>query len=658
MKPKFARIIRDFIFGIIATTLISAVAYTHPVDHSRLNFLTESTSNSVFPNAPLACPGCCSSHGGISNSCASNGKIRCVDGTTSPTCSCSSCGVATPPPQLSQFITFTNPPNALLADHMSTLTATSSSGLTVNLVSLTPTICRVIDKVATFLIAGTCSVSASQSGNSTYAAASSVTRSFTISVCNAPSVTLTLSVTNPSVRSNVIYSATVTGGVAPYSYQWDLDGDSVDDRQSSINTISTNYDRAQSVNVRLRVTDGAGCAGLATRAITVTAPDLRYVSDGLREQICGDGDSVLDPGERWRISANVKNSGLAAENAFVQFSPNIVTGAVPVIVTQGAGFLGNLGAGQSISTSAEIKIPNDAACGSTLGLNYVAAIDDRSVSTVSTRINLNIPTTCNIVSTCALPAPIKLRGGSFFNPSRSGNGLVSFVIERAAPQVPIFFGTWFTGDSNRNPTWYIVSGDLIGNHVSAQILKIKRDLSTLPGLTTINSEVGKAQISLMTPEKFLFSYQFITGSNAGRSGGEIMQHVFAGLAPAVPDITGHYFSQAESGWGQTYESYISQGVAQQFIVTYLYDAAGEPRWVLGSFPDTVASGPANSYEVHCPGCAWLDIAPSMKSVGTQTRMFPNGFGNAIIGTQFVLPAPLIGTWNKNALTLTPLSDRQ
>lgn len=43
--------------------------------------------------ALAACPGCCSHHDGISNRCASNGKILCNDGTASPSCSCSSCGV-------------------------------------------------------------------------------------------------------------------------------------------------------------------------------------------------------------------------------------------------------------------------------------------------------------------------------------------------------------------------------------------------------------------------------------------------------------------------------------------------------------------------------------------------------------------------------------
>lgn len=44
-----------------------------------------------------ACPGCCSSHGGISSVCASNGRIYCVDGTVSPTCLCSTCGVSPTP---------------------------------------------------------------------------------------------------------------------------------------------------------------------------------------------------------------------------------------------------------------------------------------------------------------------------------------------------------------------------------------------------------------------------------------------------------------------------------------------------------------------------------------------------------------------------------
>jgi len=49
-------------------------------------------------DAFAACPGCCSSHGGITNSCAANGNVICRDGTVSPSCRCSSCGVSGPSP--------------------------------------------------------------------------------------------------------------------------------------------------------------------------------------------------------------------------------------------------------------------------------------------------------------------------------------------------------------------------------------------------------------------------------------------------------------------------------------------------------------------------------------------------------------------------------
>jgi hypothetical protein len=44
-----------------------------------------------------SCPGCCSSHGGVTQSCAGNGHIYCSDGTVSPSCLCSSCGVSVTP---------------------------------------------------------------------------------------------------------------------------------------------------------------------------------------------------------------------------------------------------------------------------------------------------------------------------------------------------------------------------------------------------------------------------------------------------------------------------------------------------------------------------------------------------------------------------------
>ena len=50
----------------------------------------------LSPDVIESCSGCCSSHGGITGSCASNGHVRCADGTTSPSCLCSGCGSSPP----------------------------------------------------------------------------------------------------------------------------------------------------------------------------------------------------------------------------------------------------------------------------------------------------------------------------------------------------------------------------------------------------------------------------------------------------------------------------------------------------------------------------------------------------------------------------------
>lgn len=70
------------------------------------------------------CPGCCSSHGGISSSCSSNGRIYCMDGTVSPSCSCSSCGVSGGSSSPSCYLTAT--PSSIVAGSFSTLYASCS----------------------------------------------------------------------------------------------------------------------------------------------------------------------------------------------------------------------------------------------------------------------------------------------------------------------------------------------------------------------------------------------------------------------------------------------------------------------------------------------------------------------------------------------------
>jgi hypothetical protein len=91
-------------------------------------------------------------------------------------------------PPTAQSITFATPTGMTLGGATQTVAPTATSSLTVTLASTTTGICTVTGFVITAVASGTCSITASQSGNATYAAATDVVRTFTISLA-AQSIT-------------------------------------------------------------------------------------------------------------------------------------------------------------------------------------------------------------------------------------------------------------------------------------------------------------------------------------------------------------------------------------------------------------------------------------------------------------------------------------
>jgi uncharacterized protein len=79
-----------------------------------------------------------------------------------------------------QTIQFAPPPTTALATGSVTLGATASSGLAVSYVSQTPAVCSTGGSTVTLLAQGTCTVTAEQAGNASFAAAPPVTVSFEV----------------------------------------------------------------------------------------------------------------------------------------------------------------------------------------------------------------------------------------------------------------------------------------------------------------------------------------------------------------------------------------------------------------------------------------------------------------------------------------------
>ncbi len=130
----------------------------------------------------------------------------------------SSFAAATPVTQMSyvkratQSISFATPPTqtdgAVLA-----LSATASSGLPVSFASTTTSICTVSGTSATMVSGGTCTIQATQAGNSDYLAAGTVSRSFKVSQASQ-------TITFPALpaltygETGVTLSATASSGLA------------------------------------------------------------------------------------------------------------------------------------------------------------------------------------------------------------------------------------------------------------------------------------------------------------------------------------------------------------------------------------------------------------------------------------------------------------
>jgi sugar lactone lactonase YvrE len=108
-----------------------------------------------------------------------------------------------------QTITFANPDTQVVGTPL-TLTATASSGFAVSFTSGTTSVCTVAESgstwTATFLTAGTCTITASQPGdNLTFAAAPPVSQTFTVNTTGVlPAINLNFSLSSLTIQSGTV----------------------------------------------------------------------------------------------------------------------------------------------------------------------------------------------------------------------------------------------------------------------------------------------------------------------------------------------------------------------------------------------------------------------------------------------------------------------
>ena len=125
--------------------------------------------------------------------------------------------------------------------------------------------------------------------------------------------------------------AATTGGTGTVRYDWDFDDDGVVDRsgtQSQVEAVYSSefvrdddeyYDDFYGIyydgEVTVRATDGVGNQATASVLLHMDVAQVGAVSTGPFNEVCGDGDALKEPGERWRVTMAPFNGGLVGASA-------------------------------------------------------------------------------------------------------------------------------------------------------------------------------------------------------------------------------------------------------------------------------------------------------------------------------------------------------
>jgi hypothetical protein len=232
--------------------------------------------------------------------------------------------------------------------------------------------------------------------------------------------------------------------------------------------------------------------------------------------------------------------------------------------------------------------------------------------------------------------------GHYYNPSRSGHGL---YLDKVAGQWVMI---WYTYLEDGTPTWYYAQADAPNALAGNSLWEASLSRVVWNGTSQFKYPVGFVNVALLGDSSFQFTYNI---------GGETGNETFVRLgAPGCLqsarqnfDVSGLWYSPSKSGFGYSIEPISNQ----EFSLSYLFDAAGYPRWLFAqkSFVDGTDSLVLKQQSGFCPLCTYR--VPTRQDVGQLTRTItpmagPDnlpGYANISITANFA--APLAGSWNES-----------
>ena len=181
---------------------------------------------------------------------------------------------ATVTPKAAQNITF-NPPGGQAFGTTPTLSATASSGLIPTFTSTTTGVCNITSGSAlTFVTTGTCTINADQAGDSTYGAATTVSRTFAVNPV-VPGAPTSVVGTAGTAQVSVAFTGPVFNGgsaITGYTVTASPGGASVSGATGPLVVTGLTNGTPYTFTVTATNLAGTGAASTASAAVTPKAP--------------------------------------------------------------------------------------------------------------------------------------------------------------------------------------------------------------------------------------------------------------------------------------------------------------------------------------------------------------------------------------------------
>jgi hypothetical protein len=270
----------------------------------------------------------------------------------------------------------------------------------------------------------------------------------------------------------------------------------------------------------------------------------------------------------------------------------------------------------AVTQSRHVSMP------ATPGRWYLTAQYANSVAT-SVTINANLA--------YGTGAPV-LTPGNYFDPQRSGHGI---FLSRAGGQQVV---DWYTYLEDGTPTWYVAQN--LAPAANAGVWTSTLYRASWDGSMATPTPVGDVTLTALSSDHAMFSWHLY-----GASGSEAFELLAAPAcvnAGGNVDLNGEWFPPAQGGIG--FDALVIP--SQQFDAFYLYDATGNPVWVVGGVGPLAATStvPMLQSTGFCPMCDYRAL--TTQAAGTLDVTYANG-ASGQISAAITLNAPLSGAWNIN-----------